>query len=329
MKNICFNLNNINLSEKGFSLVEIVVVLAVLSTLSAISIPTILRSIKLSRLDEAKVLMDSYAAECLQEFRLGNDLSNSLPSTYSGKKILALGFKSAQASNCKKFSLLPVNSQDPLLFQFDFRIGEESGTLIKTATPPSDSISTNSCELWGGDLCTSNNNLKSNWDNIFAIEKNKSKCQADFFSWRNTLPSGSNNMWDDNNNTCSKKTWVHKSFIAASESEYQEIKASEECSTAKSEYSTYSGSKFIPECQKTFYFYEGVDMVSEDRMQMKIIEDNEISCEVKREKQRTTSPNGKYTGEASSGKCGNYFWICNKRILTSLDQWKESNCYSP
>ena len=53
-----------------------------------------------------------------------------------------------------------------LLFQFDFRIGEESGTLIKTATPPSDSNSTNSCELWGGDLCTSNNNLKSNWDDI-------------------------------------------------------------------------------------------------------------------------------------------------------------------
>ena len=70
-------------------------------------------------------------------------------------------------------------------------------------------------------------------------------------------------------------------------------------------------------------------MVSEDRMQMKLIEENEISCEVKREKQRTTASNGKYTGEASSGNCGNYYWICNKRVLTSLDQWKESDCYAP
>ena len=329
MKDICFKVNNNYISEKGFSLVEIVVVLAVLSTLSAISIPSILRSIKLSRLDEAKILMDSYAAECLQEFRFGSDLSNSLPATYSEKKISALGFKKTQTSNCKKFSLIPENSQDPLLFQFDFRIGEESGTLIKTATPPTDSKSTNSCELWGGDLCTSNNNLKSNWDNIFDLEKSKAKCELDFFEWRNTLPSGSKNIWDENSNSCSKKTWVHKTFIAESESEYQEIKSSEECSTAKNQFSTYSGSKFIPECQKTFYFHEGVDMVSEDRMQMKIIEANEISCEVKREKQRTTAANGKYSGEASSGKCGNYFWICNKRILTSLDQWKESNCYTP
>ena len=182
MKDICFKSKNNYILEKGFSLVEIVIVLAVLSTLSAISIPRILRSIKLTRLDEAKVLMDSYAAECLQEFRLGNDLSNSLPATFSAKKLLALGFKKGQSSNCKKFSLVPVNSQDAFLFQFDFRIGEESGTLIKTAIPPSDSISTNSCELWGGDLCTSNNNLKSNWDDIFALEKSKAKCESDFLN---------------------------------------------------------------------------------------------------------------------------------------------------
>ncbi len=320
--------NNIYL-EKGFSLIEIVIVLSVLTTLSAISVPVILRSIKLSKLDEAKILMDSYAAECLQEFRLGNDLSNTSPNTYSEKKLKVLGFKKSDSSNCEKFSLNPIDSQDGLLFQFDFRIGAESGTLIKTATPPSDTNSLNSCELWGGDLCTSNQSLKTNWDNQFATEKNKADCESNFFNWRNTQPSGSKNRWDDSSNTCTKKTWVHKTFIAESESEYQEIKSSESCSTAKRSYSSYSGAKYIPECQKTFYFHEGVDMVTEDRMQMEIIEDNEINCAVKREKKRTTVANGKYAGEVSSGKCGNYYWICNKKILTSLDQWKESDCYVP
>ena len=164
---------------------------------------------------------------------------------------------------------------------------------------------------------------------MFELEKNKSKCNSEFFTWRNTFPSGSKNRWDENSNTCTKKTWVHKTFIAESESQYQEIKASEECSTAKKDYASYSGAKYIPECLKTFYFHQGVDMQTEDRMQMKLIEDNEISCGVNREKNRTTGANGKYMGEASSGNCGNYYWICNKRILTSIDQWKESDCYSP
>ena len=89
-------------------------------------------------------------------------------------------------------------------------------------------------------------------------------------------------MWDDNANSCTKKTWVHKTFIAETESDYQQIKSNEECSTAKNSYSTYSGAKYISECDKTFYFHQGVDMITEDRMKMKIIEDNEISCEVKR-----------------------------------------------
>ncbi len=321
--------NRFSFDENGYSLIEIVVVLAVLSTLSLISIPNVLRSIKLSRIDEAKILMDSYAAECLQEFRFGNDLDNILPPTFSEKKIQALGFKKSISSSCSNLSLEPLNKSDELFFQFDFRIGTESGTLIKTSTPPVDTASKNGCDLWGGDLCTSNNSLKNVWENKFKIETEKVACESEFFNWRNTLPSGSKNRWDDQNESCTQKVWVHKSFIANTESEYQEIKAGEECTTAKNDYSSYSGEKFIPECSKTFYFYQGIDMTSKDRMQMKLIEDNEISCEVKKENNRLTASNGKYIGVASSGNCGNYYWICNKRILNSLDQWKESDCYSP
>ena len=71
------------LIENGFSLVEIVIVIAILSTLSAISIPNVLKTINSNRIDEAKILMDSYAAECLKEFRLGKDLSNTSPITFT------------------------------------------------------------------------------------------------------------------------------------------------------------------------------------------------------------------------------------------------------
>ena len=221
-----------DLMVNGFTIVELVVVISILATLSAISIPNILRTIKLNRLDEAKILMDTYAAECLNEFRIGNDLSKVSPLSYSEKKINALGYKKKIGSNCELFALLPKDNDD-LLYEFDFRIGNDSGTLIKTALPAKNQSSKSSCELWAGDLCTSNEGSKNYWDNLFKIEKNKLLCDENFFNWRNLQPSGSYNMWDESSNSCSKKIWVHKNYIADTESKYLEIKANEECSNAR------------------------------------------------------------------------------------------------
>ena len=283
MRGLFINLEGNHSIKNAFSLVEIVIVIAVLSVLSAISLPNILNTIKSNRIEEAKILMDSYAAECLKEFRLGKDLSTISPLTFSEKKINALGFKKSSNSKCNRFSIEPSNINDNLYFQMDFRIGSESGTLVKTATPSSNSSGSNACELWAGDLCTTQGNLKTNWDNIFDNESKKAKCEEAFFSWRNSQPSGKSNRWDDSAKACSKKVWVHKIYITDSEAKYQEIKKSEECSSAKNVYATYTGEKYIPSCEKTFYFYNGIDMGSKNLMQGKLIEDNEIACKVNRE----------------------------------------------
>ena len=329
MRDNSFIIYSFELVEEGYSLVEIVIVIAVMSTLAAISIPNVLQTIKSNRINEAKILMDSYASECLKEFRLGNDLSNSSPATFSELKLNTLGYKKSATSSCSEFSIEPIDVNDNLYFQMDFRIGEESGTLIKTATPKSDPMGSNLCQSWAGDLCSVSNIEKNNWDNLFLIEKNKAKCEADFFTWKNTLPSGSMNRWNDTTDSCTKKIWVHKNYIADSESNYQDIKKSEECSSEKEIYSTYTGERYIPSCQKTFYFYQGIDMGSKDLMQIKLIEENEVNCKVNKEKNRLTASNGKYTGEQSSGSCGDSYWICNQKILSTLDQWKESICYTP
>ena len=39
-----------------------------------------------------------------------------------------------------------------------------------------------------------------------------------------------------------------------------------------------TGEKYIADCQKTFYFYKGVDMGSNDFMQLKLIEADEAKC---------------------------------------------------
>ena len=138
MRDNSFIIYSFELDEEGYSLVEIVIVIAVMSTLAAISIPNVLQTLKSNRINEAKILMDSYASECLKEFRLGNDLSSLLLQHFQELKLNTLGYKKSATSSCSKFSIEPIDVNDNLYFQMDFRIGEESGTLIKTATPKSD-----------------------------------------------------------------------------------------------------------------------------------------------------------------------------------------------
>ena len=105
MRYLSVNFEENYLIENGFSLVEIVIVESILSTLTAISVPNILKTINSNRINEAKILMDSLAAECLRDFRLGKDLSTTSPSTFSEKKINALGFKKSSNSKCNNFSM--------------------------------------------------------------------------------------------------------------------------------------------------------------------------------------------------------------------------------
>ena len=51
--------NKCNKNKQGFTLVELVVVLAGLSALAAFTVPNVLNTIKLNRIEEAKALMNS------------------------------------------------------------------------------------------------------------------------------------------------------------------------------------------------------------------------------------------------------------------------------
>ena len=57
----------------GFTIVELVVVIAGLSALSAFAIPSVISSIKLSKIEEAKAIMNGYVSECLGRYRISTD----------------------------------------------------------------------------------------------------------------------------------------------------------------------------------------------------------------------------------------------------------------
>ena len=63
--------NRKNFKEKGFTLVELVVVIAGLAALGAFTIPAVLNSIKINKIEEAKALMTyAFANNVLESVEL-------------------------------------------------------------------------------------------------------------------------------------------------------------------------------------------------------------------------------------------------------------------
>ena len=85
---------NKNTDNKGFTLVELMIVIAGLATLASFSIPSFLNSMKLNKIEEVKAIMNAYAADCLGKYRISTDpvefIENATPDQLDNK-IKSLG----------------------------------------------------------------------------------------------------------------------------------------------------------------------------------------------------------------------------------------------
>ena len=54
-------ISNIKNNNKGFTLIELVIVIAGLAALGSFAFPNLLNSIKLNKIEEAKAVMNGYA----------------------------------------------------------------------------------------------------------------------------------------------------------------------------------------------------------------------------------------------------------------------------
>ena len=185
------------------TILELVAVVGIISILAGISVPRIGDMVTSAKIDEAKALLNTAAADCLLKSRLNVDNKDQVDDTIiSDKRVNPIGFKIDQANDaykCSYFQLVPTNENDDVRFPIGFSVSD--GALSKFANPTSDNqASISSCNRWAGVRCKQDETLKRliAWKKDIAAKK--AACETNYTKWltvENTTPYKSQ-RWNPN-----------------------------------------------------------------------------------------------------------------------------------
>ncbi len=184
--------------QRGFSVLELVVVVGVLGALATISVLNIVGQTKYAQLDEAKALLNSAAAECLQRVRTNPDDYQTwqpdalksremkgiiqLPGNYQYKQTLDTSTNIMTIKNtCEEVSIHDPSDESSLLMDLKFSV--IGGKIIKEAVNKNNETES-ACISWGN--CGGSESATY----LKACNKTKDTCNSNLSKVKSTGPNG-------------------------------------------------------------------------------------------------------------------------------------------
>ena len=191
-----------NKDNDGFTLIELVVVIAGLAALASFSIPSFLSSMKLNKIEEAKAIMNAYASDCLGKYRISTDpadfIENAVPDQLDNMRLSTLSYQiDGNKNKCSHVAIKPLNDKEKDIYAFDFRMSSD-GKILKTATPSDNPRFLNSCRGWAGKNCGLSEAQKAEFARLAALAKAESECISNYNQWLADGSTGENTSWDKN-----------------------------------------------------------------------------------------------------------------------------------
>ena len=337
--------------ENGFTLIELVVVIAGLSILSGIAIPGILTNIKLAKIDEAKAIMNGYISDCLGQYRISTDgnefYSNARPDDLDEVKLATLGYR-AEQTKCSWTKLVPSDQEDSLLYTFDYRISA-AGEILKTGIPAGQR-SLNSCRAWAGQNCSLSPEKAAEFAAAAALAAKKNECLSAYSKWKVDNGDGNTVTWDDETNKCEKPVWLFNGTPVADQAAYDALvlqKFGTVCKDwrdqlqldgyiSKKDENGLGIGETIEECNKAYYwFHSGEDPFTTE------VAWNEFNLKYQAQacnQSKTTAFNNNHKGAFIYGPhstptppCGKAVYLCyeNKGEYDTEGEYNKSPCYTP
>ena len=181
--------NKRNNKDSGFTLVELIVVVLGLAALSSISIPNVIKYVKSNKIEEVKALMNSYAADCLINYRNADNKEDFLetykPDQLYKEKLESLDYQIVgDKKTCQHVAIKPLNENEKDLFAFDFQMFQSRGDikLVKSAEPPP-SLGKgylNLCKGWAGDKCGLSQEQQDEIVRLRELEAAEDDCDSNY-----------------------------------------------------------------------------------------------------------------------------------------------------
>ena len=337
-------ISNIKNDDNGFTLIELVVVIAGLAALMSFSIPNFLNSIKLNRIEEVKALMNGYASDCLGKSRVydGNNLVEYLEETspydLDNERLSTLGYRiDGDKNKCSNVGVIPLKDDEKDLFAFDFSLND--GQILKTGTPSDNPRFLNSCKGWAGKNCGLSDAQKAEFERLKAQAKAKSDCESKFQTWLNKPSSGEFTRWDDDNKSCTRKVWAFEGRVVNSAEGVEQAlknkygKACLDWRASKTNSNAISSNgnpeTKSPECGGVqYWFHSGKEFTNQSDWTEYDNQLRKQDCINDRSNKISQKSSGQYTyGPGTKpAPCGVTVWLCKGTEYTSNADYQNSSC---
>jgi prepilin-type N-terminal cleavage/methylation domain-containing protein len=322
---------HIKCSNSGYTLLELIVVLAGLGILAGLAVPSFLKYLEHAKIDQAKSLLNSALAECLQIYRSEGISGLAKEPSILEREKLPDGYSYIDGQNkCQAIAVEDTSNPETLLITLGITIDDATGAPRASKWSVYKHPDTKyACEQWGG--CGEGATVQA----IIAEQKRRAEEQARlaaieerYNAWLKGPPPGTGNYTADG-----KNIWAFQGRVLADEAKFNQV-VEQECgkeltdalNNAKNtkldgpfNYTGKSGG-----CSISTYLCSGKDVGSKDGYDACKEEERQTRCTAAEGRWIASGVNGKFSEPGCEVK-----WQCNKEILTSLVDYDKTSCATP
>lgn len=342
-----------NIQKSGFTLVELVVVLAGLTALTAITVPGILNQIKLSKIESTKALMNAYAAECLGKYRTSTnpsqDYVDKVEPSFDSDQLDNLGYKMDGGNKtCSSFAIKPLDDNEGFSYGMKFEV--IGGNIVKTGSPygsPPPEAALRSCKNWAGKNCGMTDAQKARLAEERALQKRKDSCDSNYYDWslkaklaNSDLP-GSGRSWSSKDKDCNIKWWAYGGRIGPNKDWYDaevEKAIGEKCNKWRldrineanlTDEQTYPNGETESNCKgKKYWFTLDQSFTAKSAWEEQVLKDAKSLCDADIIRYTKKEYTGDIVVKPKIGPlpCNTKKWFCKGFIENDKASWEDGTC---